>query len=87
MPFRSFAANELWLELVLAAADLLAWLRLACLDGELSRAEPKALRYRLLHVAGRIVRLSRRVVLRLPSRWPWAKELAGAYRRVSLLYA
>ncbi len=87
MPFRSFAANELWLELVLAGADLLAWLRLGCLDGGLSRAEPKTLRYRLLHVAGRIVRVSRRVVLRLPANWPWAAELSCAYRRVALLHA
>ena len=87
MPFRSFAANEVWLELVLAAADLLAWLRLGCLDGELARAEPKTLRYRLLHVAGRIVRRARRVVLRLPANWPWAAELAGAYRRVAILTA
>lgn len=87
MPFRRFAANEVWLELVLAATDLLAWLRVGCLDGELARAEPKALRYRLLHVAGRIVRGARRVVLRLPANWPWADELARAYRRVALLRA
>jgi hypothetical protein len=87
MPFRTFSANEVWLELVLAAADLLAWLRVGCLEGELARAEPKALRYRLLHVAGRIVRLARRVVLRLPVHWPWASELAGAYRRVAILTA
>ena len=85
MPFRCFAANEVWLELVLAGADLLAWLRLGCLDGELTRAEPKTLRYRLLHVAGRIVRRARQVVLRLPAHWPWAAELAGAYRRAALL--
>lgn len=87
MPFRRFAANEVWLELVLAATDLLAWLRVGCLDGELARAEPKTLRYRLLHVAGRIVRRARRVVLRLAANWPWADELAGAYRRVALLGA
>jgi hypothetical protein len=87
MPFRSFAANEVWLELVVAGADLLAWLRVGCLEGELARAEPKTLRYRLLHVAGRIVRLARRVVLRLPAHWPWAAALAGAYRRVAVLTA
>jgi len=87
MPFTSFAANEAWLELVLAAADLLAWLRLVCLDGELARAEPKTLRYRLLHTAARIVRRARRVILRLPEHWPWAPELAGAYRRLAALTA
>jgi hypothetical protein len=85
MPFASFAANQAWLELVLAAADLLAWLRLGCLDGTLARAEPKALRYRLLHVAARIVRRGRRIVLRLPEHWPWAEELARAYHRLAVL--
>ncbi len=85
MPFRRFAANQAWLELVLAAADLLAWLRAVALDGELARAEPKTLRYRLLHAAARLVHRGRQVVLRLPAKWPWAVELADAYRRVGLL--
>ena len=85
MPFASYAANSAWLELVLAGADLLAWLRLRCLDGELARAEPKTLRYRLLHAAARIVRRARRTILRLPAHWPWADELATAYQRVRLL--
>jgi hypothetical protein len=70
---------------VLAGADLLAWLRLGCLDGDLARAEPKTLRYRLLHVAARVVRRGRRIVLRLPLHWPWAVELASAYRRLVVL--
>ena len=82
MPFTSFAANSAWFELVLAGADLLAWLRTGCLDGDLARAEPKTLRYRLLHTAARLVRRARRVVLRLPSTWPWASDLARAYRRL-----
>jgi len=85
MPFTKFAANAAWLELVLAGADLLAWLRTACLDGELARAEPKALRYRLLHVGARLVHRARRIILRLPKHWPWADELAGAYRRLAAL--
>lgn len=85
MPFTKFAANQAWLEMVLAGADLLAWLRLGCLDGELARAEPKSLPYRLLHAAARIVRQARRIILRLPEHWPWAAELAGAYRRLALL--
>ena len=85
MPFGRFAANAAWLELVLAGTDLLAWLRLVCLDGEMARAEPKTLRYRLLHAAARIVRRARRVILRLPAHWPWSTELAGAYRRLATL--
>lgn len=87
MPFRRFAANEAWLELVLGASDLLAWLRWRYLDGELALATPKTLRYRLLHAAGRLVRRARSVVLRLPAHWPWADELATAYRRLGILTA
>ncbi len=85
VPFCRFAANRAWLELVLAGADLLAWLRSVALDGELARAEPKTMRYRLLHAAARIVRRARQDVLRLPVHWPWAVEPAHAYRRVRLL--
>jgi hypothetical protein len=85
MPFGSFAMNQAWLELVLSAADLLAWLRRGCLDGELAKATPKTLRYRLLHVGARVLRRSRRVILRLPAHWPWAEELAAAYRRVAVI--
>ncbi len=43
LPFRSFAANQAWLELVLAGFDLLAWLGMVCLDGEgeLAHAAPR----------------------------------------------
>jgi hypothetical protein len=54
-------------------------------DGALAVAEPKALRYRLLHVAGRVVRHARRLVLRLQASWPWAAELARAFARLRAL--
>jgi hypothetical protein len=85
LPFHDFAANEAWLELSLAAQDLLAQSRALCLDGELRLAEPKRLRQRLLHVAGRIVRSGRRVTLRLPASWPWAEALLAAFRRLRAL--
>lgn len=85
MPFTSFTANQAWFELVLAGSDLLTWLRFICLDGDLARAEPKTLRYRLLHTAGRIIRKARRVILRLPEHWRWAADLVHAYQRLDLL--
>jgi hypothetical protein len=48
-------------------------------------AEPKTLRYRLLHVAGRIVHHARRTILRLQRSWPWASELAAAFARLRAL--
>jgi Transposase DDE domain group 1 len=62
-PFRQFAANQVWLELVLAAQDLLTFFQRLCLDGEARSWEPKTLRHRLLHVAGRVARHGRRVFL------------------------
>ena len=44
------------LAISLIAAALLSWLRLIALDGDLAKAEPKTLRYRVLHAAGKLVR-------------------------------
>jgi hypothetical protein len=81
-PFRRFAPNQVWLELVLAAQDLIAWTQAICLTGELARCEPKRLRYRLLHVAAGIAHSGRRVILRLQRSWPWTYALAAAFARL-----
>ena len=82
---REFAHNEVWLELSLAAVDLTAWTKWLSLGGELTRAEPKRLRYRLLHQAARIARSGRRTRLRLERSWPWAQALAAAFERIRAL--
>lgn len=85
MPFAAFAHNEAWLEVSLLAQALLRWAALLCLDGALALAEPKRVRQRLLHVAGRLVRSGRRVALRLPRSWPWAEALVAAFARLRAL--
>jgi hypothetical protein len=84
LPSRVFAINAVWLELALAAADLLAWTQTILLTSdpehpELAKAEWKTIRYRLLHTAARITRTGRRVWLRLQKGWPWALALARAF--------
>ena len=71
-PSESMAMNKAWFAAALIAATLLAWLRLLALDGKLAKAEPKTLRYRILHAAGRLVRGARRRQLksRPPGRGP-----------------
>ncbi|NYG60252.1 hypothetical protein BJ980_003175 [Nocardioides daedukensis] len=52
-PSREFAINQTWFALTAVAADLIAWTRLLALTGDatvLAACEPKALRYRFLHV-------------------------------------
>jgi Transposase DDE domain group 1 len=85
LPFDLWRRNAVWLELVLAAQDLTCWTQALLLDGHLAVAEPKTLRYRLLHVAARVVRHARRVILRLQRNWPWAVELAQAFTRLRAL--
>ena len=85
LPFQALEPNQTWFELVLLAQDLLAWLRLLVLEGELARAKPKRLRHRLLHVAGRLTRSGRRRTLHLPAAWPWRDQLTSAFERVTAL--
>ncbi len=87
LPFRDFAHNRVWLALVLIAHDLIAWTQRLLLTGELARAEPKRLRYRLLHIAARLAFHSRQAKLRLQAHWPWAHHLAHAFHRLKALPA
>jgi hypothetical protein len=83
-PSHAFALNQAWLAAALIAATLLAWLRLLALDGPLAKAEPKTLRYRILHAAGRLTASGRRR-LKIAATWPWASAIAHARERVTAL--
>jgi hypothetical protein len=85
LPFREFTLNAVWLELSLIAQDLSVWTQSLCLVGELATCEPKTLRYRLLHTAGRLAFHARRATLRFPATWPWAGQLAAAFSRLQAL--
>jgi hypothetical protein len=86
-PFKEFALNEVWLEIVMLAHDLIVWTQALLLTGDLAKAEPKRLRYRLLHVAGRLAFSGRRAKLRLQHDWPWASELVDAFAKLKTLPA
>lgn len=85
LPFRDFSVNEVWLELVLTAQNLLAWMQRLCLRGEAVFWEPKRVRRCLLHVAARLARRARRVHLRLQRTWPWSVMVCDAYARLRAL--
>lgn len=87
LPFGDWQRNEVWLELVLLAQALLAWLQRLCLDGDLAKATPKTLRYRILHVAARLVVHARILHVRLQRTWPWTPALAAAFTRLRSLPA
>jgi hypothetical protein len=87
LPSREFAINTAWCTAAAIAADLIAWLQLLALTGELAKAEPKALRYRVLHTAARLTRGQRRRWLRIPATWPWAQAIATAFSRIAAIPA
>ena len=87
LPFKDFEHNRVWLMLVLIAHDLITWTQRLALTGDLQRCEPKRLRYRLLHVAGRLAFHARAATLRIHSAWPWATALVDAFARARALPA
>ena len=58
LPCHRFDANAAWLEIILAATDLVAWTELIGFHGhtDLASCEIATFRYRVLHVAARITR-------------------------------
>jgi len=84
-PFSSLEANRTWLFCVAAAADLVRWFQLLCLDDELAIARPKTLRWSFFHAPGRLVRSARREIVRILDGWPSADALLFAYERIALL--
>src|SRR5882757_3629960 len=84
-PSRHFAIDQAWLELALTAIDLLAWTQTLLLHGELATAEPKKLRYCLLHAAARLTRGGRRIHLRIAATWSWRSQLTTAFTRLAAL--
>ncbi|NKZ03838.1 IS1380 family transposase [Actinomadura latina] len=77
MPSNSFTINQAWCDAAAIACDLLRWLQLLCLTGDLAKAEPATLRYQILHTAARITRGQRKRKIRVPATWPWARQLAA----------
>jgi hypothetical protein len=86
-PSKVFAINQAWLTCALIAIDLIAWTQTILLHDQpdLAKAEPKTLRYRLLHTAARLVRGQRRLRLKIDRTWRWAPAPALAFRRLAAL--
>ncbi|MCO4194773.1 transposase, partial [Mycolicibacterium smegmatis] len=84
LPCHGFWANAAWLEIVLAATDLVTWARLIGFtsDPTLARAEIATFRYRVLHVAARITRGARQLRLRIDATWRWASAIATAWQHL-----
>jgi hypothetical protein len=84
-PSHDYTINQAWLTAAMTAQILLAWLKLLALDGDLAKAEPKTLRYKVLHAAARLVHGGRRRRLKIDANWPWAEAITRAWQRIHAL--
>ena len=84
LQFNSFDANAAWLEIIMAATDLIAWTKLIGFtdNPDLARCEIETFRYRVLHIAARITRSARQLRLRIDSTWRWAAPIATTWTRI-----
>ncbi|WP_282690771.1 MULTISPECIES: IS1380 family transposase [unclassified Streptomyces] len=85
LPLYDTAQNQIWLEIVQLALDLLAWMPMLALTGEIRRWEPRRLRFRLLSAAAQIVTTARRRHLRFARHWPWTGVITDALARLEAL--
>lgn len=86
-PSHGWDRNTAWLKASSLAQTLLAWFAQLSLDGELAKAEPDTIRYRLLHVAAKLTRGQRRRHLDIDQTWPWTPNLVQAISRIQALPA
>jgi len=85
LPLHQAAQNQVWLEIVQLALDLLAWMPMLALTGDARRWEPKRMRLRLFSVAAQLVTTGRRRYLRLARHWPWTDTITSAFARLHAL--
>ncbi|WP_079149990.1 IS1380 family transposase [Streptomyces hygroscopicus] len=85
LPLHEAAQNQVWLEIVQIALDLLAWLPMLALTGQARVWEPRRLRLRLFSAAAQLVTTGRRRILRLARHWPWTGEITDALKRLAAL--
>lgn len=85
LPLHTTAQNQIWLEIVQLALDLLAWMPMLVLTGDARRWEIKKLRLRLFSAAARLTHSGRQRILRFADHWPWTRILLTAHDRLELL--
>lgn len=76
LPCGRLQANAAWFRLNVIAYNILAAMKVIGLPEEMKDYRPATLRYRLLNLAGRVIKTGRHVMLKLP----WVGDLLAIYR-------
>ncbi|GGY97670.1 IS1380 family transposase [Streptomyces poonensis] len=85
LPLHDTAQNQVRLEIVQIALDLLAWMPMLALTCKARLWEPRRLRFRLFSAAAQLVTTGRRIILRMARHWPWTDVITGALDRLQTL--
>ncbi|MFD3656574.1 transposase [Streptomyces sp. NPDC058620] len=85
LPLHKTAQNQIWLEIVRLALDLLARMPMLALTSETRRWEPRRLRLRLFSAVAQIATTARRRHLRFARHWPWIDVITDALTRLEAL--
>lgn len=85
LPLHDASQNQIWLEIVQIALDLLAWMPMLALTGKARLWEPRRLRLRLFSAAAQLVTTARRRHLRFADHWPWTDVITSALARLDVL--
>jgi Transposase DDE domain group 1 len=79
-PFKEFQLNEVWLEIVMLAHDLIVWTQALVLPRRARQGRAQAAALQAGHVARRLAFSGRHCKLHLQDTWPWAAELLATFR-------
>lgn len=85
LPLHDTAQNQIWLEILQIALDLMAWMPMLTLTREIRRWEPRRLRLRPFSAAAQIITTARRQHLRFARHWPWTDVITDALARLEAL--
>jgi len=85
IPTRSFAANRAYFHLLLLAYNLVNWFKRLCLPPEHRNDTVRSLRTKFIVLPGRLVRIARRQILKLPEHYPYAQAFLYAMDRITRL--
>lgn len=83
LPLQGFAQNQIWLQLVALATDLITWAQMLALHGtDAANWEPKRLRVRLFSIPATIARGARRLTLHLAEHSRWSTLIHASITRL-----
>jgi len=85
LPSANFFANWVYFWCGQLAYNLVCWLKRLVLPFGYLNKTIKTMRFRLLCVAGEVVRRGRQIVLRITNGWPWLKDFWLAYQNILAL--